>query len=118
MFRAQSWIRRSGMAVVVLASLCAGTVALPHAEGLDDFACSPVPVSHDERAHSIGAASTSRESDGQHCFLCHSLRSFHTPLERSPQRHRAVRAERLHATPFALAERLDWPLAPGRAPPV
>ena len=123
MFRAGSWIRRVGVALLVLASLCAGTVALPHAEGQDDFACSAVLVSlvslvsHDQSAHHFRAAPSSRDTDGEHCFLCHSLRSFHPAFEKYQQRYRAVRAERLHATLVAIADRLEWSLAPGRAPP-
>ena len=101
----------------LLASLCAGAVALPHADGLDDFACSPVAVSHDESAHHFRAASSSRESDRQHCFLCHSLRSFHPGFEKYEQPDGALPTERLHASLVAPADRLDWSLAPGRAPP-
>ncbi len=121
MFHTTSWIRRAGVAVFLLASLCTGTVALPHADGLDDFACSPVLVSlvnHDESAHYFGSAPFSRDSDGPHCFLCHSLRSFHPAFEKYQQRHISFRAERLHAAVVAFAECLEWSLAPGRAPPV
>src|SRR5688572_3287359 len=54
MFRGRSWIRRAGFAILLLGSLFAGMVALPHAEGLDDFACSPAVIDHDESAHYVG----------------------------------------------------------------
>lgn len=118
MFRAMSWIRRTGVAVALLASLCTGVVALPHAEGLDDVACSPVFVSHDESAHYIGVAPSSPAGEVEHCFLCHSLRSFHPVFDKYELRDGTSRAERLHATLVAGDSRLDWALVPGRAPPV
>jgi hypothetical protein len=116
MFRVRPWIRRVAATLVI--TLCTGVAALPHTEGFDDFACAPVFVGHDESAHYIGAAPTTNHVDGEHCFLCHSLRSFHPGFEKFIQRNFAVRAERLHTSPVALADRLDWSLVPGRAPPV
>ena len=118
MFRAKSWIQRAGVAAALLVSLCAGTTALPHAEGVDDFACSPIPVAHDENAHHIGAAPSAIESHAQHCFLCHSLRSVFPVFDKYEQRDSIVRAERLHVAPVAVASRLAWSLVLGRAPPV
>ncbi len=118
MFPAKSWIQRAGVALLLLASLCTGSVAPPHAEELADFVCSPILVNHDENAHYVGAAPTSRAVDGQHCFLCHSLRSFYLGFEKFEQRDSTLSAEQLHAAPVAFADCLDWSLAPGRAPPV
>ncbi|HKY19776.1 MAG TPA: hypothetical protein VJM31_01040 [Vicinamibacterales bacterium] len=117
MFRARSWIRQAGVALFVLASLVAGTVAPPHADGQADLACAPLFASHDASAHSVGPASATPHREADHCFLCHSLRSFHPAFEKFEQRDGAVRAERLHATLVVFADRLDWSLAPGRAPP-
>jgi len=117
MFRL-TWVRRTGVAVALLVSLCTGTVALPHAVGFEDSACGRILVSHDESAHYIGPARSSAHTDGQHCFLCHSLRSFCPFFEKYEQRDGALRAERPHAAPVAVASSLEWSLAPGRAPPV
>ena len=111
-------MQSAGVAVFLLVSLCAGSLAPPHGEGGDDFACSPILVSHDESAHYIGAAPSSRHDDAQHCFLCHSVRSFHRVFDKYEQRDGILRAERLHAAPLVFAGRLEWALAPGRAPPV
>jgi hypothetical protein len=117
MFRARSSFQRARISVVLLVALCAGPVTLPHAEGPDDSACRPVLVSHDESAHFIGAAPSTSETDSQHCYLCHSARSFSSLFEKHEQRDRALGAERLHAAPVALADRLEWSLVLGRAPP-
>jgi hypothetical protein len=117
MFRAKSWMPRAHVAVLLLVSLCAGPVTLPHAEDSDDFACSLVLVSHDESAHYIGAAPTASDVDGRHCFLCHSLRSFYPGLDKFVQHDGALRTEQPHTAPFAFAGHLDWSLVSGRAPP-
>jgi hypothetical protein len=117
MFRARSWVLRAGVTALLLVSLCAGTVALPHAEGLDDFACAPILVSHDESAHHISEAPASSDVDRQHCFLCHSLRSFYPGLDEFVQHDGALYTEQLHTAPFSFADRLNWSLVPGRAPP-
>jgi hypothetical protein len=118
MSRARWWIRRAGVTVFLIGSLCAGMVAPPHAEGLDDFACSLAAVNHDQSAHYIGSAPPSSDPDTQHCFLCHSLRSFSSALDRFEQRIATPKVERLHAALVALADDSEWALLPGRAPPV
>ena len=112
-----SWIRRAGVAALVLVSLCTGTVALPHAGGSDDLGCRPILVDHDESAHYFAAPSASPQREAEHCFLCHALRSFHPAFEKYHQQDDVVRAEHLHAASVSFADRLDWALAPGRAPP-
>ena len=117
MFRGLSWIRRAGVALLLLASLSAGVIALPHAEGADDVACSPIAVAHDESAHSIAADSTRTPADGDHCFLCHSLRSFYPAFDKFQQHYSTPRTERLHVAPADCASAVAWTLVPGRAPP-
>lgn len=117
MFRHRPWSHRAGIAVILLASLLLSTGALPHAESFDDIACSPLPVSHDQDAHHIGAGRTSSHSDAQHCFVCHSLRSFHAGFDTFEHRAEAQRPERLHAAPIDAITRVEWALVPGRAPP-
>ena len=122
MFRGASWIRRAGVALLLLASLGAGTVALPHADGADDFACTSIAVAHDESAHYIGADATPAPAEADHCFLCHSLRSFYPAFDKFQQHHYSPRTERLHLAPVDRASarrgfyrmtssraRFDWP---------
>lgn len=118
MFRGPSWIQRAGVALLLLASLGAGTVALPHTDGPDDATCSPVAVTHDESAHYVGADPTPAPAEADHCFLCHSLRSFYQAFDKFEQHHYGPSAERLHAAPIARARLTGWTLVPGRAPPV
>jgi hypothetical protein len=117
MFRAQSWIRRAGVALLLLASLGVSTVALPHADGRDAD-CDAIAVAHDESAHSVAAAESRMPIDGDHCFLCHSLRTFYPAFEKFEHYHYGPRAERLHIAPFDRALIINWTLVPGRAPPV
>lgn len=117
MFRGSSWIRRAGVALLLLASLGAGSVARLHADGADDFACNPIAVAHDESAHSITADSTRAPAEADHCFLCHSLRSFYPTFDTFQQHHYTPRTERLHIAPMDRASAVAWTLVPGRAPP-
>jgi hypothetical protein len=117
MFRGRPWTRRAGVAILVLASFITSTAALPHTEGLEDLACNPVLVSHDETAHHIGSASASSHSDAEHCFLCHTARSFCSVLERFELRDDARRADTPHTSPFDRSAAVDWTVGPGRAPP-
>ena len=116
MFGARSWIRRAGFSVAVLVALAAGLPIVPHADGSEDASCRPLLVSHDESAHYIGAGPSQR-SDGQHCYLCHAARSFFPAFDQYEQREGARRAERLHAAPLVVADRFEWSLVLGRAPP-
>lgn len=116
MFR-QSWFRRAGVALLLLASLSGSTIALPHLED-GDVECSPVAVAHDESAHSIRAASGPTPVDGDHCFLCHSLRSFYSAFDTYEHHHDGPRTERLHLASLDRALIVDWTLVPGRAPPL
>jgi hypothetical protein len=117
MFRDQSWIRRAGVTLLVLTSFVAAVTALPHDEGLDDLSCSPLAVAHDETAHYIGALENPDKTDSQHCFLCHSTRSFCSVLDRFVQRDDVVRGERPHTLPIVRSTVVDWTVGPGRAPP-
>jgi hypothetical protein len=105
------------VAVLVLASFIASTGALPHTEGLEDFACSPVLISHDETAHHVGSAPAFSHSDAQHCFLCHTARSFGSVLEQFELRDDAQRADTLHTPALDRSAAADWTVRPGRAPP-
>ncbi|HEY0284646.1 MAG TPA: hypothetical protein VGC23_04605 [Vicinamibacterales bacterium] len=117
MFRGRLWIQRAGVALLLLASLSARSLVLPHTDGADDTACNPVWVAHDESAHSIGADQRLPQSETSHCFLCHSLRSFAPAFDKFQQHDPTPRTERLHLAPIDRATLLAWTLVPGRAPP-
>jgi len=116
MSRRKSWLQRAG-SVVLFAALVAGTVARPHADGADDLACTPPAASHDESAHYIGSDPSAAPADSGHCFLCHSLRSFHTTLIEINHYYDGPRTERLHTAPRDRAGVVEWTILPGRAPP-
>ena len=119
MFRGPSWIQRTRVALLLLGSLSAGAVALPHADGRDDAACNPIAVVHDGSAHSIRADPTpATPAEAEHCILCHSLRSFYPAFDKFQQHHSTSRTERLHLAPIDRASMVAWTLVPGRAPPV
>jgi hypothetical protein len=118
MFRASSWIHRGGVALLLVASLGAGSIAAPHADGSDDAACRPTVVAHDARAHYVDVDSRSAPIDAGHCFLCHSLRSFYPAFDKFEHHHQTRRVERLHVVPIDRASADKWALVPGRAPPV
>jgi hypothetical protein len=117
MFLRSSWIRRAGVALLLVASLGVGLTAAPHADGADDFACNTVAVAHDESAHSIAADATPTPAENGHCFLCHSLRSFYPAFDRFEQHHYTPRTERLHLAPIDRDSVVAWTLVHGRAPP-
>jgi hypothetical protein len=117
MFRGQSWIRRPGVALLLLVSLGVGSLALPHSDDAD-VACSPILVAHDGSAHHIRADPTAAPTESQHCFLCHSLRSYYPAFDKFEHHHSGPRAEWLHIAPIDRARLAAWALVPGRAPPV
>ncbi len=109
---------RTGVAIALLAALCGSAIPLPHAEGPDDFACSPVPVAHDESAHYVGADPRPAQNHADHCFLCHTLRSFHSSFDTFEQHDNTSHTERLYLSQVDRAGLFEWTLVPGRAPPV
>lgn len=111
------WRRRGAVAALVLLSLLAGTIPGPHLDGLDDPDCLPQLVGHNERAHHFSAVSSSRTASTEHCFLCHSLRSFNQPHERHQPRDLSADSEQLHVAGPAVAAHSEWSPTAGRAPP-
>ena len=117
MFRGQSCVRRATAALILVATLSAGGLALPHVDDRD-VACNPILVAHDASAHQIRPDAKPAPSETEHCFLCHSLRSFHPAFDTFEQPHDAPSAEPLHIARIDRARLLAWTLVPGRAPPV
>ena len=117
MFRRQSWIRRAGAALMLVATMSAGSLALPHADERDAD-CNPILVAHDASAHQIEPDAKPAAAHTEHCFLCHSLRSFYPAFDTFEQPHDAPGAESLHIARIDRARLLAWTLVPGRAPPV
>ncbi len=104
--------------MALFAALCGSAIPIPHAEGIDDPVCSPIPVAHDESAHYVGADSAPDEVHADHCFVCHTLRSFHSAFDTFASHDNASQAERLHLSHIDRARLVEWTLVPGRAPPV
>jgi len=117
MFGRRSWFERAGVALLLLASLSSSAIGLRHVDDAD-AACNPIPVTHDQAAHAIGAGSKATPAEADHCFLCHSLRTFHPAFDKFEHHHYGPRTERLHVAPVDRASAVAWTLAPGRAPPV
>lgn len=113
----QTWFRRAGIGLMLLASMVASSLGL-HYAAERDVACSPVLVAHDASAHSIGTGANPDTAAPEHCFLCHSLRTFHPAFDSFDQPHHAPRAERLQVARVDSARLLAWTLVPGRAPPL
>lgn len=110
--------RLTAVAAVLLASLGAGPLVLPHTDSLGDAACYRPAVSHDESAHRFGGAASPDATHQQHCALCHWVRTFCSLLptgehvQDDPARH-----VRLNATSILAHHHAGWSLTPGRAPP-
>ena len=117
MFLGRSWIRSGGVALLLLFSLGVSSLALRHTDDAG-VASSPILVAHDESAHHIRAAPTAAPAGSEHCFLCHSLRSYYPAFDKFEHHHSGTRAERLNTAPIARAHLTGWTLVPGRAPPV
>jgi hypothetical protein len=117
MFSRGSRFQRAGIALLLLASLSSSAITLRHVDDAD-AACSPIPVTHDQTAHAIGADSKTASAAADHCFLCHSLRTFYPAFDKFEHHHYAPRTERPHVAPVDRASAVVWTLAPGRAPPV
>ena len=116
MFCGALWIRRAGVALLLLA-MTAGSIALPHADRADDAPCSEVTIAHDESAHYIGAFSAAAPGETTHCALCHSVRTFYPAFGKFQQHHDAPLTERLHLVRIDRPSAIAWTLLPGRAPP-
>jgi hypothetical protein len=114
MFRGQPWTRRTGFLLLIVA-LFSGTVVRPH---VDDPACASAAVLHDESAHRLTAGTERANADGDHCFLCHTFRSYHPPSDRFGQRDAVRESERLHVRQVRTSERAAWSAVAERAPPV
>src|SRR5688572_665806 len=116
MFRREGQIRHIGIALLLLVSLAAGSIALPHDDD-SDVACSPILVAHDESAHHVGSDPATSPAESGHCFLCHSLRSYYPAFDKFEHHYHGPSAERLHVASLDRAHLAAWAFVPGRAPP-
>ena len=93
MFRARSWIRHAGVcARRARQSLSRARSRLPHAEGPTTSRARRLRSPRRERPLHRRRRLRRRERDADHCFLCHSLRSFHPAFDKYEQQHGTVRA--------------------------
>ena len=117
MLRARLCHHRAFVVGFLLICLTVSLATKPHADSADADACSVLLVSHDETAHYVGAAPQAAKTADDHCFLCHSLRSLGSVLDKFEQRETIRHAERLHVPALTLVDRIEWSLVLGRAPP-
>jgi hypothetical protein len=110
-------MRRATAALMLVATLSASGLALPHS-GERDADCNPILVAHDASAHRIRPDAKPAATHAEHCVICHSLRSFYPAFDTFEQAHDALSAEPLHIAQIDRARLLAWTLVPGRAPPV
>src|SRR5262245_2111964 len=68
-----------GLAAVLAAVICGGTLDWGHAGG-DDPDCDPVFVHHDHSAHRWTATPAQSVPPADHCYICHSLRLLHSSV--------------------------------------
>ncbi len=117
MVHVRSWVYRAGVAVALVVALGASALSLPHGGGADDSACNPVAVAHDPSAHHVGPGRTLQQSDADHCFICHTLRSFCSSFDKFDHHDPTPRIQPLHAAQVDHPALVAWTLVPGRAPP-
>ncbi|MEQ1907784.1 MAG: hypothetical protein ABMA15_03130 [Vicinamibacterales bacterium] len=67
------------LAALLTLVVCGGALDWGHAGG-DDADCDPVFVVHDHNAHHISTAPARSTPASDHCYICHTLRLFHTSL--------------------------------------
>ena len=71
----QHWLTQ-GLATFLALLVCGTALDWAHPGG-DDPDCNPTFVVHKHNAHRFGSQTTQSSPEG-HCFICHSLRSFHS----------------------------------------
>ena len=117
MFRRQSWASRAGAALMLVATMSAGSVALPHADERDAD-CSPILVAHDESAHHIDQVPNHLRPRPN---TASSAIRFVRFIRRSIPSSNLTTRPALNSCTLRGIDRarlLAWTLVPGRAPPV
>ena len=106
------------LAAVLAIVVVGGAVDWGHAGG-DDPDCNPAPLHHDHSAHRFDAAPSKAPQPLEHCYICHSLRAFHTSLATGRARVAAPPESTLLAHREGAAVRNAHGVAlSSRAPPV
>jgi|SRR5229473_2910716 len=118
------WLRagRSGVLNRALAALlavvvCGGALNWSHAGG-DDPDCDSTPVVHDHNAHRFSSAPSHSTPPADHCYICHSLRLFHTSLvARGPRAVAATQSTRFVQVAALAVINASGVAVSSRAPP-
>jgi hypothetical protein len=118
-----SLLRRSSrlvapVAIALAAMILIGTTDWWHANDADGLA--PAPL-HDHAGHHplFKAKRTTDSRPGEHCFLCHWLRSFQNGLRTQPTQVLAtIRTPHVRSIATSAPLRATATLLPARAPPV
>ena len=105
------------LAAVLALVVCGGALNWGHA-GEDDPDCDSTPVVHDHNAHRFSAAPSHSTPPADHCYICHSLRLFHTSLvARGPRVVAAIESKQfVQVTPVAVINATRIAVS-SRAPP-
>ena len=107
-----------GLAIALAAIVVGGALDWGHAGG-DDQESGVVLVHHDHTAHRFNSAPSKTPQSPEHCFICHSLRAFHTSLTANGARATVPPTSTLlwQREIVAVGSTFDIALA-ARAPPV
>lgn len=110
---------RIGIVVTLIGALLAVMTAPAfHAEVNDDAGCEPVVVSHDTTQHRVGAAEQARSLAGEHCAICHLIRSTRDSDTPDGYRTHAAHRRTPHvASTVACVSPATLAAFPARAPP-
>jgi hypothetical protein len=117
------WLRRSKrllvpVAVTLGAMVLVGTADWRHVNDAEQFS---IPVLHDHSAHDfvLKAPPASEENAGEHCYLCHWLRTLQNGLG-AASAHGLTTSENQHLQPAHSSSTRDLfgSLLPARAPPL
>jgi hypothetical protein len=105
------------IAVALAAMVLIGTTDWWHANDADDLALAPI---HDHAGHHplFKATHTNDSRPGEHCYLCHWLRSFQNGLRTQPTHALAtIRTPHVQFLASSAPLRTAATLLPARAPP-
>jgi hypothetical protein len=116
-FRRSSSLRPS-LAICLVALVLLGTIDWWHASDAEAFT---LPISHDHAEHQaiIRTHEASGPAEGEHCYLCHWLRTLQNGLD-TVSLHGLASAESRHVQLTSIFDTCDpvASLVPARAPPV
>ncbi len=73
------WSRALSLSVIVCLSTLSGWSALAHGNDCHDADCAGAIIAHDASAHALHAPQPLGGGHGDHCILCHWVRTIRPP---------------------------------------